>query len=148
MTVTRRQLMGFATSMAACGGQAIPPAPDTGPLEIVDAHIHLFDPNRPQGIPWPPKDDPILYKPALPNRYLKVTAGLGVVGAIAIDASPLPEDNQWVLNVAARNPVVLGFVGNLEPGGTDFKTQFDKLHKNSLFRGIRYGNLWGRDLSA
>jgi L-fuconolactonase len=147
MIVNRREFVGLATGITAFGSQATQ-SPDASAIEIVDSHIHLFDPNRPQGVPWPPKDDRILYKPALPARYLKVTAGLGVVGAIVIEASPLPEDNQWVLNVAARNPVILGYVGDLEPGGPDFRAQLEKLHKNPLFRGLRYGTLWGRDLSA
>jgi L-fuconolactonase len=35
-------------------------------IPIIDTHIHLFDPRRPQGVPWPEKNDAVLYKPALP----------------------------------------------------------------------------------
>jgi hypothetical protein len=27
------------------------------PIPIIDAHIHLFDPLRPGGVPWPEKTD-------------------------------------------------------------------------------------------
>ncbi len=116
-------------------------------IPIIDSHIHLFDPRRPQGIPWPPKDDKILYKPALPDRYLKVTKGEGVVGAIEVEASPWLEDNQWVLDIAAKAPVIVGTVGDLEPDKPDFRKELERFHRNPLFRGIRYGNLWGRSLS-
>ncbi len=43
---------------------------------------------------------------------------------------------------------MVGMVGNLEPGKPEFGVQLAKLHRNPLFLGIRYGNLWGRDLSA
>ena len=70
---------------------------------IIDAHIHLFDPTRPGGVPWPEKDDAVLYKPSTPERYVAISAKFGVVGAIAIEASPLASDNQWLLNVAATS---------------------------------------------
>jgi hypothetical protein len=46
-------------------------------MPIIDTHIHLFDTRRPQGVPWPPKDDKILYKPALPDRYASIAEPLG-----------------------------------------------------------------------
>jgi predicted TIM-barrel fold metal-dependent hydrolase len=85
-------------------------------IPIVDTHIHLFDTARPQGVPWPDKNDAVLYKPALPGRYRKVTQGLGVVGAIEIECSPWLEDNQWVLDVAAKDSIIVGTIGDLEPG--------------------------------
>jgi L-fuconolactonase len=29
-------------------------------VPIIDTHIHLFDPRRPQGVPWPEKTDAVL----------------------------------------------------------------------------------------
>jgi L-fuconolactonase len=115
-------------------------------VPIIDTHIHLFDPRRPQGVPWPPKDDKVLYQPALPHRYRAVTKGLGVVGAIEVECSPWLEDNQWVLDVAAKDPIIVGTVGDLDPAHPEFRSHLDQFRRNPLFRGIRYGNLWGRDL--
>ncbi|GAB3281320.1 amidohydrolase family protein [Larkinella harenae] len=116
-------------------------------IPIIDTHIHLFDINRPQGVPWPTPQNGILYQPALPDRYRKVAVPHGIVGALVVEASPWLEDNQWVLDVAARDPIIIGTIGNLEPGKPDFRPQFERFQKNPLFRGIRYGNLWNRDLS-
>jgi L-fucono-1,5-lactonase len=141
--VNRRTFLELAAAMAAID---INMSARTAPIPIIDTHIHLFDPRRPQGIPWPPKDDTKLYKPALPGRYLKVTKGLGVVGAIEVECSPWLEDNQWVLDVAAKAPVIVGTVGDLQPEKPDFSKQLERFHRNPLFRGIRCGNLWGRKL--
>jgi len=122
------------------GGQA-------GSIPIIDTHIHLFDPSRAQGVPWPDKNDKILYRPALPDRYRGVTKGLGIVGAIEVECSPWLEDNQWVLDIAARDTIIVGTVGDLEPGKPDFRKHLERFHHNPLFRGIRYGNLWGRNLA-
>jgi predicted TIM-barrel fold metal-dependent hydrolase len=119
----------------------------SGSLPIIDTHIHLFDPRRPQGVPWPRKDDKILYRPALPERYRQVTKGLGIVGAMEIECSPWLEDNQWVLDVAAKDTIIVGTVGDLEPGKPDFRKHLERFHRNPLFRGIRCGNLWGRNLA-
>jgi predicted TIM-barrel fold metal-dependent hydrolase len=116
-----------------------------GTVPIIDTHIHLFDPTRAGGVPWPPKDDPVVYKPALPGRYEQMARTLGIVGAIAVEASPLEKDNDWVLQQAADHPMV---VGNLIPGSPSYGRDLDRLHANPLFVGIRYGNLWDRDLSA
>jgi predicted TIM-barrel fold metal-dependent hydrolase len=124
------------------------PCLNAAPIPIIDCHIHLFDPARPQGVPWPDKGNAVLYRPALPERYRKIAVPLGVTGAIKVEASPWLEDNQWVLDVAAKDPIIVGVVGNLEAGKPDFRKHLERFQKNPLFRGIRYGNLWGRDFSA
>jgi L-fuconolactonase len=121
-------------------------AGEAAAIPIIDTHIHLFDPERPQGVPWPPKDNAVLYKAALPDRYRKIATPLGIVGAIEVEASPWLEDNQWVLDVAAKDKIIVGTVGDLEPDKPDFRKQLDRFHRNPLYRGIRYGNLWGRSL--
>jgi L-fuconolactonase len=141
--VNRRAFVGLAAALLPFDRDA-----ELSSIPIIDTHIHLFDPTRPQGVPWPPKDNPVLYKPALPSRFRSIAEPLGVVGAIEIEASPWLEDNQWVLDIAAKNPIITGSVGDLEPGKPDFHKQLDRFHKNQLFRGIRYGNLWDRDLGA
>ncbi len=117
-------------------------------VPIIDTHIHLFDVTRPQGVPWPDKKDTVLYKTALPPGYRQVTKGLGIVGAIEIECSPWLEDNQWVLDVAARDSIIVGTIGDLEPADPKFRDQLNRFQRNPLFRGIRYGNLWDRDLGT
>ncbi len=101
-------------------------------IPIIDTHIHLFDPRRPQGVPWPPKENTVLYQPALPDRYRKIAVPLGVTGAIEVEASPWLEDHQWVLDVAAKDTIVVGTVGDLEPGKPDFR-------KNMLGQKLQRG---------
>ena len=136
----RRTFLFAAAGIAGLG------ATGANPIPILDTHIHLFDPTRPQGVPWPDKSDAVLYKPALPERYRRVTKGLGIVGAIEVEASPWLEDNQWVLEVAAKDKIIVGTVGDLEPGKPGFRKNLERFQRNPLFRGIRYGNLWNRNL--
>ena len=115
-------------------------------IPIIDTHIHLFDPTRPQGAPYSgPPGVPV--EPSLPPRYRRLASPLGIVGAVKVEASPWVEDNLWALEVAERDTIVVGVVGNLEPDKPDFAEMLGRYHKNRLFRGIRYGNLWGRDIT-
>lgn len=117
-------------------------------IPVIDAHIHLFDPMRPGGIPWPDPSDPVLYHPSLPPRYKALAGSHGVVGAIAVECSSWLVDNFWLNDVVEKNPIMLGFIGDLLPEAPEFAATLDRLHHSPFFLGIRYGNLWNRDLGA
>jgi predicted TIM-barrel fold metal-dependent hydrolase len=146
--VTRRDFLAGAA--AAAGIAARPEGTDAqaAPPPIIDTHIHLFDPTRPQGAPYSgPRVPGVAPIPAYPDGYRRLAAPLGSVGAIKVEASPWVEDNLWVLEVAERDTIIVGVVGNLEPDKPEFTEYFDRYRKHPLFRGIRYGNLWGRDIA-
>ena len=124
---------------AAAAAAALPAA--TLPATIIDTHVHFYDPSRPQGVPWPPKSETLLYRTVLPDEFVKLTKPLGVTGAIKVEASAWLEDNQWVLDLATKNPVIVAAVGRLEPGTPDFSKNLARFHKNRLFRGIRLGKI-------
>jgi L-fuconolactonase len=144
----RREVLRLGASLAASWATTSVAQVLPSPIPVIDTHIHLFDPGRPGGVPWPAKTDTALYQAALPERYARIARPLGVVGAIVIEASPLASDNDWVLDVAAQQPIILGMIGDLIPGTSTYEKDLDRLHANPLFLGIRYGNLWGRDLGV
>jgi predicted TIM-barrel fold metal-dependent hydrolase len=47
---------------------------------IVDTHTHFYDPTRPQGVPWPPADNPLLYRTVLPEHLKALAMPEGVTG--------------------------------------------------------------------
>lgn len=103
----------------------------------IDAHTHFYDPTRPEGVPWPGKDDALLYRPVLPAELKRLTRGLNVSGTIVVEASPWPEDNQWLLDLAAREPFIVGVVGRLDTAGDDFGKQLARFAEDKRFRGVR-----------
>lgn len=134
--------------LAAASGTALSTAvaaeAQESPIPIVDCHIHLFDQTRPQGAPY--SGGGANKEPALPARYRKLASPLGIVAAIEIEASPWIEDNLWVLEVEAGDPMMVGMVGDLQPDKPEFREYLERYHRNPLFLGIRYGNLWGYNL--
>jgi L-fuconolactonase len=138
-------LLPAALLPGAAQGRGAPPP--VGP--IIDSHIHLFDPNRPQGVPYAgPDTSPTHHTGSLPAAYAAHARPLGIRGAVVVEASPWVEDNLWVLEQAAAHPIILGVIGNLRPEHPDFGELLGRFHRNRLFRGIRYGNLWDYDLAA
>jgi predicted TIM-barrel fold metal-dependent hydrolase len=140
--MTRRTFTGTAAAGALSEADA-----SASSLPIIDAHVHLYDPTRPQGVPWPSRSQESIYRPFLPADYRRIAEPLGVAGMIEVECSPWVEDNYWVLDVAARDTIVVGTVGSLHPGKPDFREHLERLHKNPLFRGIRFGYLWGRNVA-
>jgi len=104
---------------------------------IIDTHTHFYDPARPQGVPWPSKEDEVLYRTVLPGHYKALAIPQGVTGTVVVEASEWVEDNQWILQLAQDEPFIVGFVGNLQPDSEDFWKNLERFSGNPLFRGIR-----------
>ncbi len=105
-------------------------------LDIIDCHTHFYDPTRPEGVPWPGKGTS-LYRTVLPEHLRALKQFRRVTGTVIVEASPLIEDNQWLLDLAKDDPFVVGIVGNLKPGEPDFAKLLNRFAVNPLFRGIR-----------
>ena len=111
---------------------------------IIDTHVHLYDPSRPEGTPWPPKDDLILNKPTRTDRCKDLAVPAGVDGVVVVECSEWVEDNQWVLDLAKDDPFIVGLVGNLDPHDDAFESHLDRFSKDPIYRGIR-ARLWDPD---
>jgi L-fuconolactonase len=135
MTSRREFLLG---GLGLCAGAAVTAlAAPAARHSIVDTHTHFYDPTRPEGVPWPGKDDTQLYRRVLPQDFERLVKPLGVTGTVVVEASHWVEDNQWILDLAEKDPFVLGLVGNLAPGTKEFAGHLARFAKNRLFRGIR-----------
>ena len=145
MNATNRREF-LAASAALIAGSA---SAQQTPIPIIDTHIHFFDTTRPIGVPYPAKNAiPPGLPIATPQTFRRAVASLGIVGAIELEASPWIEDNLWVLEESRKDTLMVGVVGNLEPEKPDFREYLARYQKDPLFRGIRCGNIWGRNLVA
>lgn len=123
----------LATGVLAISAQA----EDQPKLDIIDAHTHFYDPTRPQGVPWPGKNDVALYRPILPDEFRKLAEPHGVAGTIVVEASPWVEDNEWLLDLAEKTKYIVGVVGQLDPAVETFEKNVLRFARNPLYRGIR-----------
>jgi len=150
--ISRREFLLASTGLAAFGVAALsscrkmekpgeirnsgPNMKEWQPM-IIDTHAHFYDPTRPEGVPWPNPGDEVLYRRVLPGDYKALAVPQGVSGIVVVEASEWVEDNQWILDLAAKEPFIVGFVGNLQPGSKDFGSNLERFSANPLFRGIR-----------
>lgn len=81
--------------------------------------------------------DGLLYSPHLPADFKALTEKLNVVGTVVIEANALPGDNQWVLDLAKDNPIIVGYIGRLQPGQPEFAAHLVRYAANPIFRGLR-----------
>lgn len=107
-----------------------------GDLPVIDTHTHFYDPTRPEGVPWPRPDESLLYRRVLPRHFREQAGPAGVARTVVVEASGWLADNDWILDLAADEPCVAGFVGHVEPGEA-FDREIERLAARSLFRGIR-----------
>ena len=124
------------TTAATLAGTALPARAELA-SRIVDTHTHFYDPTRKEGVPWPGKGMP-LYRKVMPEDWKKVALPHGVKETVIVEASQWVEDNQWILDLAAQEKSIVGFIGNLDPTDAKFSENLKRFAKNPLFRGVRW----------
>jgi len=105
---------------------------------IIDTHVHLYDPMRPQGVPWPDPENKLLYRSTLPVHAKAQGVPEGVTGIVVVEATDWVDDNQWILDLAEEEPFIVGLVGRLDPCRHDFAHQVQRFVNNPIFQGIRF----------
>jgi len=125
----------FFTSLSPADERPLPKV-----KHMIDTHIHLYDSSRKEGIPWPPKNDKILYKPHLPAEFKKASKPSGLTGVVIVEASDRPDNNSWILDLVKGDEYFLGLVGNVDPYAANFADQIRELKKDPRFVGIRARN--------
>ncbi len=104
--------------------------------KVLDAHVHFYDPTRPQGIPHPPSGSP-LHRQMLPVD-LAADAGQSKPNkVIVVECSPWRADNAWLVALAARHQFVAGVIGYVELQADDFSAAVQTLSRDRRFRGVR-----------
>ena len=136
------QASAAGLSLAAGIAGADEPSAELPAGSVIDTHTHFYDPSRREGVPWPGKDDKALYRTVLPKhlRGVAAEAGVKLAGTVVVEASPWLEDNQWLLDLAQDEPLIVGVVGHLSPGERDFAGHLKRFAKNPRYRGIRIGH--------
>lgn len=126
-----------AAFLAGCEKRAEQTEERMRPARIIDTHTHFYDPTRPQGVPWPPKTDATLYRTVLPQDYRSQRVLRHADATVVVEASSWVEDNQWILDLAEKDPFIIGLVGNLPVGTDEFPALLKRFAANKRFRGLR-----------
>ena len=148
MPITHMPRRAFlAGTLAASVAPQLLTAATPDAVGAIDTHTHFYDPTRPHGVKWPAKNETALYRTILPGEFKKLAAPLGIVGTVVVEASPVVEDNQWVLDLATKEPFIVGLMGHLKPGRPGFAEDLKRFAANPKFRGARVGG-WDTSLEG
>ncbi|HEY1171350.1 MAG TPA: amidohydrolase family protein [Verrucomicrobiae bacterium] len=137
MQMNRREFLASTAVAAVALNTASPLFAADKPLEIIDTHTHFYDPTRPQGVPWPPKNDALLYRKVMPADYRAQKVAQPVTATVVVEASAWAEDNQFILDLAKDDKFIIGLSGNLKPTDPDFAKNLKRFVADKKFRGIR-----------
>ena len=77
---------------------------------IVDSHQHFWRIGGP-GQAWPDAGWPLQHRDFLPDDLRAATGGLDLAGTILVQSQPDDRDTDWMLDLVADDPLVLGVVG-------------------------------------
>lgn len=102
-------------------------------MPVIDTHIHLWDLSK-----SPPFSNG---QNALPADYVEQATPAGITGCVLVEANwNSLGHNQWGLEQAANNKVIVGVIGALPIYVTSFPANFMMLAQDPLFRGLRIGD--------
>ncbi|AHM59458.1 amidohydrolase 2 [Flammeovirgaceae bacterium 311] len=106
-------------------------------MEVVDAHNHYwkFDP---QEFSWMGQEHSPIKRDFLPADLGPELARYNITATIAVQARESMEENLFMLELAAQNPVVKGVVGWIDFNGDAFEEELQLLAKDQKLVGIRH----------
>jgi L-fuconolactonase len=103
---------------------------------ILDSHQHFWRIDRPEQR-WPDADWPLIHRDFLPEDLRTATEGLDMVGTVLVQSQPDDRDTDWLLDLAAADPLILGVVGWVALDDAQAPTRIAQLAAREKCVGLR-----------
>ena len=104
---------------------------------LIDAHHHLWRYNDRDYV-WMSDEMSALRRDFVMTDLDQVTRESGVDGTVAVQARQTPEETEWLLELAAHHPLLLGVVGWVPLVDPDVVRQLDRFAGSAKLKGIRH----------
>ncbi|WP_312489360.1 amidohydrolase family protein [Sphingomonas sp.] len=105
-------------------------------MRIIDAHMHCWSLTTP-GHEWPTAETPALHRDFGVGDLLAVVGDTPLEGVVLVQAQPTDADTDWMLALAAHEPLILGVVGWVDLASPDAPGRIADLAAHSALRGLR-----------
>ncbi len=93
----------------------------------IDAHQHFWQLER-GDYSWPTPELEPLYRDFVPDDLAPHLRRHGIDGTILVQAAPTPAETEFLLDVAAKTPFVLGVVGWTDFTAASGTREFPRAH--------------------
>lgn len=102
----------------------------------IDAHLHFYKLSNPfHG--WPGKNLTSIYHDLLPSDVEPLMSESGMDGVVVVEAARNHEETEWLLQLAAENPMIKKVSGWVALDDTASVEHLAKFAENPLFGGTR-----------
>jgi L-fuconolactonase len=103
---------------------------------VLDSHQHFWRIAAPE-CAWPDAAWPLLHRDFLPADLAAATAGIELVGTVLVQSQPDDRDTDWMFEIAADEPGVLGIVAWAALDTAEAPARLAELAARPKCRGVR-----------
>jgi L-fuconolactonase len=103
---------------------------------LIDAHQHFWRIGE-NDCAWPTPDLAAIHRNFGPEDLKTVGASVGLTGSVLVQSQPSDRDTDWLLDLAADEPLVLAVVGWTDLAAPDARGRIAALARRSKLRGLR-----------
>lgn len=103
---------------------------------LIDAHQHFWRLSERAGY-WPPEQLAAIYRDFLPDDLAPLLQASKVSGTVLVQTLPSVAETDYLLDLAAANPFILGVVGWVDLAGADAAASIARLARNPRLKGLR-----------
>jgi L-fuconolactonase len=103
---------------------------------LIDSHCHVWRIGE-NGHEWPTPDLAEIHRDFELNNLAQAAGENQLSGAVLVQAQPSGIETEWLLGLAAADPLALGVVGWTDITAADAPARIAKLAENSWLKGLR-----------
>lgn len=103
---------------------------------LIDAHCHVWRIGE-NDHEWPTSDLTAIYRNFDLDALAEAAGTAELSGAVLVQSQPSERDTDWLLELAAGDPLALGVVGWTDFAAPDAATRIAALARNPLLKGLR-----------
>lgn len=103
----------------------------------IDSHQHFWH-FEPQDFPWISEDMPVLRRHRVPADSRPGMDKAGVLGVVAVQARCDSEETDFLLDLAAHHPHILGVIGWTDLASPTLESDLARWHGQEKLKGFRH----------
>ena len=103
---------------------------------LIDAHCHVWRIGE-NDHEWPTPDLATIHRNFDLNDLVEATGTTELSGVVLVQSQPSERDTEWLLAMAAHEPLALGVVGWTDVAAPDAPARIAALAQNALLKGLR-----------